>query len=253
MPNIKYTLIFLLSISFWSCDRTAPDRLVIATAANMQYAMTDLVEAFESRHHIACEVILGSSGKLTAQIKEGAPYHLFVSADARYPAVLQEEGLTVGAPVLYGYGQLILWTMNGAMEPNLDMMVSDDIRHIAIANPKTAPYGVAAMEVLQSSDIGDLSISSKLVYGESIAQVNQFILLGAADMGITAKSVVMSDRVRGKGAWVDIDPGLYKDLPQSAAILKSDDLFQKRAKTFMTFLASAEARQILTRFGYRVP
>ncbi|NNF18323.1 MAG: molybdate ABC transporter substrate-binding protein, partial [Flavobacteriaceae bacterium] len=187
-----------------SACRKPQQKLRIATAANMQYAMEDLVRAYSRESGIDCEVIIGSSGKLTAQIREGAPYDLLVSADMRYPRELEKLDLLAGEPRVYAYGTLVIWTNRPGIEPSLEALLDPGIRHIAIANPLTAPYGRAAIEVLEQVGIYE-QLTPKLVYGESVAQASQFIRSGASEAGITAKAVVLSARVAGIGKWADLD------------------------------------------------
>lgn len=226
--------------------------LVIATAANVQFAMVDLIDAFTSETGIACERVLGSSGKLTAQIKAGAPYDVFVSANMLFPETLYEEGLSENAPMVYAYGKLVMWSCQDTLRPSWEMLTLPAIEHVAIANPKTAPYGTAAMQVLESKGIY-ASIKDKLVYGESIAQTNQFILSGTASIGFTAMSVTLSPPMREKGHWVAVDEDRYDRIAQGVVVLKKTDDAQAdtgRANQFMEFLLTEKARSILATYGY---
>ena len=132
------------------------------------------------------------------------------------------------------------------------MLLSADVKKIAIANPKTAPYGVAAEEALKYYGLFD-QVQGKLVYGESISQANQYITTLAADIGFTAKSVVLSDELKGKGTWVDIDRKVYSPISQAAVITKHGAETNKAAsEKFYAFLYSKSAREILKKFGYLV-
>ncbi|NNF18161.1 MAG: molybdate ABC transporter substrate-binding protein, partial [Flavobacteriaceae bacterium] len=193
---------------------------------------------------------IGSSGKLTAQIREGAPYDLLVSADMRYPRELEKLDLLAGEPRVYAYGTLVIWTNRPGIEPSLKALSDPGIDHIAIANPLTAPYGRAAIEVLKEAGIYD-QISHKLVYGESVAQASQFIRSGASEAGITAKAVVLSAHVAGIGKWADLDPKKYSPIEQGVACLRNSAQ-PDAAMAFSEFLFSPEAGQILKKFGYSV-
>lgn len=225
--------------------------LRIATAANMQFAMQELISDFTTRTGIKCEPVISSSGKLTAQIKEGAPYDVFVAADLKYPKAVFNAGMAVDKPEIYAYGKLVLWAYREESLPSLNGLTEEDIHHIALANPKTAPYGSAAISVLKKQHLYD-SVEKKLVYGESIAQTNQFITSGAAEMGFTALAVVKSPTLKNKGNWVLIDSHLYDPIAQGVVILKHDSGNQKGAQTFYEYLFSKDAQKILSDFGYSV-
>lgn len=222
---------------------------MIATAANMQFVMIDLTETFKKKTGITCETILGSSGKLTAQIVAGAPYDIFVSADMKYPQVLHEKGLTLAAPKVYTSGSLVLWTAEKRALSWPESLMDSKLTHIAMANPKTAPYGTAAMETLRALGLKDI-LEPKLVYGESIAQTNQFITSQAAQIGFTAKSVVLAPNLKDKGSWLDISSDYHSPLKQGVVILKGRSSHKTEATKFYEFLFSEEAKEILNKFGY---
>lgn len=240
---------FLLVLVIFSCS-PKENTLTIATAANMQFAMNALVEAFESETGTKCEIILGSSGKLTAQIQEGAPYDLFFSADTKFPETLRASGNTVGEPVIYAQGQLVLWSLKENPLVSLDQLSSDEVSHIALANPKTAPYGLAAEQMLKQLNLYE-RIESKLVFGESISQVNQFIISQAAEMGFTAKSVVLSPNMSDQGSWISIADSLYTPINQAMVLLKNDRTLTDEAQKFVEFVLSQQGKTILQRFGYK--
>lgn len=244
----------MLMIGCLACQTSPPQKLSIATAANMQFSMEALVEAFTQKTGFACETIISSSGKLTAQIKEGAPYDVFVSANMKYPNELFQSGLTSQAPEVYAYGQLVLWSMSQTLTPSLDNLAQPTIRHIAIANPKTAPYGIAALEVLQKQPLYS-TVKDKLVYGESIAQTNQFIVSKSAELGFTAKSVVLSSKMKGQGLWIEMEDNSYTPIEQGVVLIKrqGQKSISEKAQQFYAFLFSAEAQQILENHGYLVP
>lgn len=252
MLVMKRALFFLcLSWVISGCQSQKTEKLTIATAANMQFAMESLIKAFTSETGIACETAISSSGKLTAQIEEGAPFDVFVSADMKYPARLFENGFSTAEPKIYAYGNLVLWSRVDGIEPSIELLSDEQIHHVALANPKTAPYGVAAIEVLTHFQLLD-ALAQKLVYGESISQTNQFIISKAAEIGFTAKSVVRSPQMMGKGQWKDIDPSIYAPIAQGVVIVKHSEKDMPAARTFYDFLFSEKARQILTDFGYAV-
>ena len=253
---MKKALCFLVisAIFFTGFKKQPAQKVTVAVAANMQYAMKALEEKFEKETGIIVEVIFGSSGKLTQQIEEGAPYDVFVSADTKYPAELFNKKFTAGSPRVYASGSLVLWTGRSDIKPSSDLQLlsGDNIKKIALANPKTAPYGVAAEEALKYYKLYD-KIQGKLVYGESISQTTQFISTQAADIGFTAKSVVLADEMQGKGTWVAIDSKAYNPISQAAVILKHGEENNKEpAEKFYKFLYSNSAKEIYKKFGYIV-
>lgn len=247
-------LVFVFFIAlgfFYSCKTEKKDSLRIAVASNLQFVMADLVDAFSANTGTSCEVIIGSSGKLTAQIIEGAPFDLLLSADIKYPNELYNKGFVMDQPKIYAYGALILWTVKEGINPDLDSLTSKNIAYIAMGNPKTAPYGVAAMQVLMNKGIYN-ELSDRIVYGESISQTNQFIISQAAELGFTSKSVVLSNHMKDKGSWKEIDSTLYEPMAQAMVVLKNRTEYRAKALAFKDFILSAEGRKILHKFGYNV-
>jgi molybdate transport system substrate-binding protein len=232
-----------------SCNKENKDKLRIAVAANLQFAIQELADDFSQRSGVECEIIISSSGKPTAQIIEGAPFDLLLSADMKYPQELYDRNFTLFQPDIYAYGNLILWTLHEDVVPELETLLSEQITHIAIGNPKTAPYGVSAMEVLRKFGIEE-AVQKKLVYGESIAQTNQFIISRSVDLGFTSKSVVMSSQMKDRGQWSEIDKDLYSPMAQGMVVLKSRKTFESKAIQFRDYVLSSEGKEILHKFGY---
>jgi len=217
----------------------------------MQFAMKPLIEVFEAQSRIQCELVISSSGKLTAQIKEGAPYDVFMSANMTYPNEIYNSGFAEQPPEVYASGKLVLWTTNLPKAPSLNKLLNDNIKHIALANSKTAPYGIAAIETLEAYGLLD-SLRSKLVYGESLSQVNQFITSKSSEVGFTALSVVLSERLKNKGQWLIINKNLYTPIRQGVVLIKKEVEGNSNAQEFYQFLFSKEAQEILKKFGYSV-
>jgi len=254
MPALRLrSLIFILSLlGTWACQPTPRQQpLRIATAANMQYATQVIIQVFTDETGIDCEMIVGSSGKLMAQIKAGAPFDVFLSANMMYPQELYQAGFTTAPPLVYAYGKLALWTRQRGVIPELNQVLDASIRHIALANPETAPYGAAAVQALQNAGLYE-KVQHKLVYGESIAQVSQFILSGSAELGFTAKSVLLSGKLGEAGSWLMIDERQYEPIQQGAVRIKKKQPHPE-AEAFLTFLHSERAQAILTNFGYDFP
>ena len=248
--HIKYSLIAIgLYITFASCAVNNDNKLLIATSANMQFAIQEIVDAFKIDTGIECDLIISSSGILTAQIKEGAPFDIFISADMKYPIELFNSGFSKMPPKVYAYGRLVLWSLSDTLAPTLDILISNSVKHIAVANPKTAPYGKAALEVLEKMNILP-SVEDKLVYGEGISQTNQFIISQSSEMGFTAKSVVLSDKIAASGNWLEISDTLHSPIEQGALILNRSIAKDGKAEKFYNFLFSDKSKDILSKFGY---
>ena len=226
--------------------------LRVAVAANAQFVMERMKAAFQKKTGTPVELIVSSSGKLTTQIQQGAPYDVFLSADMDYPQTLHKAGLTTAAPVVYAYGSLVLWTLTDLpLTADLAVLSNPAVRHVAMANPATAPYGEAAVSFLKYRKRLD-PVKPKIVYGESIAQVNQYVLTGAAEVGFTAKSVVLDPGLKQRGHWIDLPATGYSPIAQGVVILKRTGQLPA-ARRFVQFLRSPDARRILQQFGYRSP
>lgn len=248
MKYIHFIHILLSVALIASCSNEST--LNVATSANMQFAMREIVAEFEKGNDIKVELIVTSSGKLTSQIEQGAPFDIFVAANTKYPAYLDSIGLTTSAPRVYAYGKLVLWTLK-ELTPTLSVLTTDTIQKIAIANPKTAPYGKASIDVLKHYCIYK-RVKHKLVFGESISQVNQFITTGSVDIGFTAYSVVSNTKMKTIGKWTSINLNNHGEILQAAVILK-ESTNPEEAKVFYNFLFSERAREILNKYGYLTP
>ena len=249
----------LLAVVFTDCRNGSSGEkssrqvvLTVAAASNVQYAMEAIARNFEADRGIKVDLIVSSSGKLAAQIGQGAPYHVFVSADEKYPAELAQKGLTAGKPEVYAYGALVLWTLRKGVDlsPGLGILAKGNIGKVALANPDLAPYGEQSIRVLQHLGLLD-QLRPKLVFGENISQTSQYILSGACDLGFTAKSIVLAPEIKGKGAWVEIPREAYQPIAQAAVITREGIArLPEESRTFFTYLRSEQARAILSQFGY---
>jgi len=229
--------------------------ITVAAAANLKYVIDDLAAVFTKESNVNVKVITGSSGKLTQQIMSGAPYDVFLSADTEYPAKLVQGGYTTTQSQVYAYGMLVLWSNTGVdLSKGVSILTSPSIQKIAIANPKTAPYGIEAMKSLKYYKIDPSRLSGKLVIGESVSQAGTYIATKAVDIGLVAKSIVISPEMKNVGQWVDLDPKSYNLIDQAMVGLKSNSSENQMAsKHFLRFMASDKARQILSTYGYRIP
>lgn len=256
-PSTRFYFHWLLALVFSSCGPSSQSSadtstdISIAVAANMQFAMPALTEAFTQQTGIACQTSISSSGKLTAQIQQGAPFDVFVAANMKYPDEIVRTGLAASPSKIYARGKLVLWSMKADFTPSLVGLRDASVRHIALANPKVAPYGMAAEEVLQGHGLLP-ELEAKLVFGESIAQTNQFITTQSAEVGFTAMSVVLSPSLKDKGQWVAIPTERHAPIEQGVVVIKKENGIKPAAMTFYEFLFSPSAKAILQEFGYEV-
>jgi molybdate transport system substrate-binding protein len=225
--------------------------LKVAVAANLQGVIKVLQKDFAKKTGIEIEPIVGSSGNLTAQIKNGAPFDVFLSADMSFPETLFKEGFSTKEPTVYAYGSLIICSTQNIGFDNWErLLMSGRIKKIAIANPAIAPYGKAAEEsLLLKGVLGD--IKSKIVSGESVAQVNTYITTGVVDVGFTTRALVKD--VEGKTTlyWKEIDPKSYAPIKQGMVIIKQSKE-SANAEKFYQYMLSPEAKAILKEYGYGV-
>ena len=242
-------LIFILLFDFVSLFASS---INIAVASNVNYAIDELKNEFEKRYpKVKVNVILGSSGKLTAQIKHGAPYGVFMSANMEYPEALFQAKLTQEKPLVYAEGTLSLLSVKEQkLSEGLKLLEDKKIKRIAIANPKTAPYGKATLQALQNAGIYK-NIESKFIYGESISTTLSYTIK-AADIGIVASSSLYAKEMKKykKGRdWVPVNPNLYTPIKQGIVLLKTSknaDTYKK----FYDFILSAKAKEIFKKYGY---
>jgi molybdate transport system substrate-binding protein len=246
--KIKKILFILLF-----CNYLVSGTINVAVAANVSYAIDELVKVFEKKYpDTKVKITLGSSGKLTAQIKNGAPYDVFVSANMDYPNFLYENKLAISKPVVYAKGSLaLLSNRQRSFKHGLGVLQSKLVKRVAIANPKTAPYGKAAFEALINAKIL-YEIKNKFIYAESISQAVSYTAM-AADLGIVAKSSLYSKKMqkyKQNVHWIEIDKNLYTPIAQGVVLLKQAK-GKMQAKAFYNFILNKEAKDILQRYGYR--
>ncbi len=246
----RYSLIAaLLFLLLNSCFQRKQSDIVIATAASSAQVMDELKTAFEKKTKKSCDLVIGSSGSLCAQIEHRAPYDLFVAADMDYPEKLYEKGLCRNKPYIYAQGKLALW---GIFRDDLELSaLNEEQLRISIANYELAPYGVAAKQALEKLNIWD-SLQNNLIVGESITQTNQFIQTGAVDVGFTSMSSVHNPHIAAKGSWLEVPETFYDPIYQGLVIIKREEQDLETAQQFYDFLLSEEAKLILESYGYLV-
>lgn len=251
MDRLKKILLGALLI-FNVPDVFAAEKLAIAVAADLKFAMAELINVFEKNHpdtHI--EMVSGSSGKFYQQIVNGAPFDFYFSADIEYPRALEKNDMVASAPRTYAFGRLVVWSEKQSVENGLAALVGEQFVTVAIANPQHAPYGKAAKASLTFAGVWD-RVSPKLVYGENVAQAAQFAQTGAADAAIIAYSLVNSAALKNKGHYVLIDARSHPPLEQAFVVLKRAKN-NRIAQQFSTFISSDEARKIFIAYGFYLP
>jgi molybdate transport system substrate-binding protein len=230
--------------------------ITVAAAADMSAALPQLVEAYTKKTGQTVKLSFGASGNLTNQIRNGAPFDVFFSADEEYPQQLITEGLA-SSNTLYRYavGRLVLWVPNNSPLdlPKLGMqaLLDPTVKKISIANPATAPYGRAAAAALRHFGIYD-QVSNRLVLGENVAQAAQFVESGNAQAGLIALSHVLAPAMKDKGRYWTVPLDAYPTLNQAAVVL-SRSKQRDAARKFLDFLRSPEALSLLSRYGFSLP
>jgi len=232
-----------------------PQTLLVCAASDLTYCLEELNAAFQKAHpEITVKATLGASGNLLAQIQNGAPYDVFLSADIQYPkALIDAKAAEADSLTPYATGHLVVWTTT----PGIDVkggagsLTADAIQKIAIANPEHAPYGRAAKAALEHLGLWE-KLREKIVLGENIAQTAQFVETGNAQAGIVALSLVLSPKLANRGSYAAIPLDSYPALEQGAVITKKGGA-NPAAKTYLEFLKSPEARAIFDRYGFLLP
>ena len=246
---IKITLLFITLISFLNSSQAFSKTIVsIAAASDMKFAFDDLKKEFEKENSDSeISLTFGSSGKFYEQIKNGAPFDLFFSADIDLPNKLHLSGIGSGVSS-YAIGKIVVWSTK-YKDVKIDELSDLKFKNIAIANPEHAPYGKKAQEALMKLNLYE-KIKGRLVFGENISQAAQFIETGAADVGIVALSIAMAPKLKNQGSYTLVSEKLYSPLIQGFILLKKENL---SAVKFCQFIETEKAKMILSRFGFTNP
>lgn len=231
--------------------------LSIAAAADLRFALDEIARDFRAAHpNLDVQVAYGSSGNFYSQIRAHAPFDIFLSADVEYPRRLAAEGFADPSSVFaYAAGRIVVWAP--AASPldvaGLEMgaLEARSVKHVAIANPRHAPYGRAAEAALRSAGIYD-RVAPRLVLGENIAQTLEFVQSGAAEVGIVALSLALAPPVRGQGKYWEIPLDAYPRLEQGGAILRQAR-DPRAARDFRAYLMAGEGARLLRRYGFSLP
>jgi len=248
---------FIAFIMILSCGShvLAAEEITIAAASDLNFAFRDLVAEYEKSTGNRVKLTLGSSGNFYAQIQNGAPFDLYFSADIGYPKKLEEVGLTVpGSLYRYAVGRIVLWAGNTAklnVAGGIDILREPTIKKVAIANPKHAPYGRAAVAAMEHYHVYDMA-KDKLILGENISQAAQFVESGACDVGIIALSLALAPTMKTAGAYWEIPAAAHPPIEQGAAILKASK-HQDAARLFLDFMKSETGQEVMKRYGFTLP
>jgi molybdate transport system substrate-binding protein len=238
-------------------SRKAPQELLVAAAADLKFVMEEMIEKFQQRSpETSVKVTYGSSGNFYSQLVNQAPFDIYFSADVGYPRKLSEQGLALeGSDFVYAVGRIVIWVPAfseiDVERLGVEALRHSSVRHIAIANPKHAPYGKAAEAAMRSLGLYE-AIREKLVYGENVAQTFQFIQSGAAELGIIALSLALAPNARDQGRYWEIPLQTYPRLDQGGVILKWSRE-PTAAQSFRSFVLGPTGREILKRYGFTLP
>ena len=226
----------------------------VAAASDLKFALEEIAANYKTDKGRDLKMVFGSSGVLWQQIKNGAPFALFLSADEAYIDDLQKNGITLDGGSLYAIGRIVLLGKKNSpikLSPDKDSLMKaiQAAKKIAIANPDHAPYGRAAKEFLMSMGVWEL-IEPKLVFGENISQATIFALTGSADFAISALSLVTAPVIKAQATYVLIPDQLHKPLKQKMVLIKNH---APSARDFYQYLQEPKSKQIMTRYGFLVP
>ncbi len=234
--------VIVLSMSLFA------QQIKVFSASSTKLAMQEIVEKFQSTNpKDEIVVTYNATGKAYAQLSNGFEYDIFIAADSQYPAQIAKDGNAITQPKLYAMGTVALYSTDATLiKLGIDALKSDKIKHISIANPRLAPYGVAALEILKNYGLEELT-SKKLVLGDNIAQSVQFVDSGAADIGLVAFSLIKTTTKESQ--YKVLDQSKYSPMEQSFVITKyAKD--KEIAFKFASFLTSKESQEIFQKYGF---
>jgi len=250
---MKLIKLFFVACSLLLATTAHAEKITIAAAADLKFAMDEIVTGFKKGHPgNEVEVIYGSSGKFYTQIQQGAPYDLYFSADIDYPRELVKNGFANSDVKPYAFGRIVLWSAKmDAAKMTLSSLNDPKITRIAIANPKHAPYGKRTEEALRALGLWD-KLRPKLVFGDNIAHTAQFVQTGNAVVGIIALSLALNAELSKKGGYYLIPENLHAPLEQGYIITKRG-ANNRLAKQLADYMSSRAVRQVMTKYGFVLP
>ena len=245
---MRRKLLFVLAIALAAVARAG--EVQVAVAANFAAPFAKIGERFTAATGHELKVSSGATGKFYSQIVHGAPFEVLLSADDQTPRKLVAAGHGIaGTAFTYALGRLALWSAQpGLVDAQGAVLASGKVKHVAIANPKVAPYGAAAMEVIRARGLAD-ALAPKLVTGESIAQTFQFVATGNAELGFVALSQMAVPGKPASGSYWLVPPSLYPEIRQDAVLLKAGER-NPAARALLEFLKGEPAKAVIREFGY---
>jgi len=248
MLRIIFTMMFFLFVVYSSAQA---GEVRVAVASNFSSPLKVIKARFEKETGHRMVIISGSTGKLFAQVKHGAPYDLLLAADSLRPRLLEEEGFAVsGSRFTYAVGQLTLWSANPnqIIGAGAEIFQNQTFNYLAMANPKTAPYGRAALQILTKLGVWEL-VRAKVVQGENIGQAFQFVATENAELGFVALSQTLDPKNKLKGSRWDVPPDFYDPIYQDLVLLKRG-VGNPAAQAMVDFMRGPTARKIIADYGY---
>jgi molybdate transport system substrate-binding protein len=253
----RFGLPWLLSfISVYFCaGPAAPQEINVAAASDLTDPLREIAANFQKKSGTQVKISFGSSGNLSAQIANGAPFDVFFSADIAYPRKLEADGLAEpGSIYQYAVGRIVLWAPKNAkvdVSRGMSCLTDPEVKRIAIANPAHAPYGRAAVTAMTTAQVYSM-VKEKLVTGENVAEAALFVDSENAQVGIIALSLALSPKLREKGRYWEVPLESYPRIEQGVTIVKSSHN-KEVAKAFLDYVRSPEGASILKRYGFFLP
>jgi molybdate transport system substrate-binding protein len=252
--NLRVIAICALAITF-AAHLCMAQEITVAAAADLQFAMQDIAARFQKETGKTVKVTYGSSGNFFQQLQNGAPFDMFFSANLDYAKKLEAAGLTVpGSYYEYAKGKIVIWVPNESrldLSSGMQALSNPSIKKIAVANPRHAPYGQAAVAAMQKENVYE-KVKNKLVLGENISETASFVVSGAADVGIVALSLALSPNMKDRGRYVEIPPDEHPPLEQACVILGSSKN-KETARQFLAFIKTVAIAGVLRSYGFDIP
>lgn len=253
MRSPRWRLLALFAVASGLAGAGRAETITVAAAADLKFAMDEIVTAFEAAHPgDRIEVVYGSSGKFHTQIQQGAPYDLFFSADVDLARHLAANGFAASEVEPYAIGRLVLWSATlDATRMTLESLLDPAITRVAIAHPQHAPYGRRAEEALRAAGLWE-RVEPKLVFGENISQAAQFVESGNAQVGILALSLAIAPQLAARGGYSLVPEALHTPLEQGFVVTRRSS-GNALARRFADFVCGAAGRASMMRYGFALP